>query len=108
MLPAGGPFLINAPQLQHLLQKISTVRAAVIGDFCLDAYYFLEPAAAEISVETGLPTRPVRSIRFTPGGAGTIVNNLVSIGVGAVSVFGIVGDDLFGREMARQFSQAGV
>ena len=39
-------------QLQKILDDISSVRIAVIGDFCLDAYWFIDEAMSEISVET--------------------------------------------------------
>ena len=39
-------------KLQKILNDISSVRIAVIGDFCLDAYWFIDEAMSEISVET--------------------------------------------------------
>ncbi len=99
---------MNQQVLQQLLSDIKRVRIAVVGDFCLDAYYFLNPAASEISIETGLPTQPVQSMRFDAGGAGTIVNNLVAIGVETIGLFGVVGNDMFGREMRRIFQESGV
>ncbi|MEW5816978.1 MAG: PfkB family carbohydrate kinase [Spirochaetota bacterium] len=88
-------------KLKALLAKIQTVRVAVVGDFCLDAYYFIDSSAAEVSVETGLPTRPVRQKRFSLGGAGNVVNNLAAMGVRNIQAFGITGDDLFGEEMRK-------
>ncbi len=87
--------------LTELLRAITRVRVGVIGDFCLDVYWEQDVSASEKSVETGLPTRPVREQRYELGGAGTIVNNLVAVQVGTVEVFGVIGDDPFGREMLR-------
>jgi len=36
------------------------LRLALVGDFALDAYWFLDPAKSAPSLETGLPTRPIR------------------------------------------------
>ncbi|HET6485732.1 MAG TPA: PfkB family carbohydrate kinase, partial [Spirochaetia bacterium] len=94
--------------LAQLLSDIGRVRMAVIGDFCLDAYWLLDASLAEMSIETGLETRAVRSQRYSLGGAGNVVSNLVALGVKAVSVFGVVGDDPFGREMLRILSAASV
>ena len=87
--------------MNAVLDAISRVRIGVIGDFCVDAYWTLDDSASEPSIETGLPTRPVRRQRYTPGGAGTIVNNLRALGVREVRVFGVRGDDPWGRELDR-------
>jgi bifunctional ADP-heptose synthase (sugar kinase/adenylyltransferase) len=42
--------------LQEVLEKIKSVKIAVIGDFCLDAYWFVDESKSEISIETGNPT----------------------------------------------------
>ena len=86
-------------ELQRLLNDIQTARVGVIGDFCVDAYWFIAQSASEISVETGLPTRPVQKQRYTLGGAGNVVMNLLDLGVGQVRVFGVVGSDPFGYQM---------
>ncbi len=89
------------PRLDELLNTLPNVRVGVLGDFCLDVYWTLDTSASETSVETGLPTRPVRDQRYELGGAGTIVKNLITMGVGTVEAFGVIGDDPFGREMKR-------
>ena len=94
--------------LEKLLSDIQGVRIGVVGDFCLDAYWVLDASLSEISIETGLATRPVRSQRYSLGGAGNVVNNLVAMGVTRVSAFGVVGADPFGREMLRILGSLGV
>ena len=86
-------------ELQQLLTKIQHARIGILGDFCLDVYLLLESAASEISVETGLATHPVRSQRFSLGGAGNVANNLRAMSVGHLSVFGVIGADPYGKEM---------
>ena len=54
-------------RLEELLQLIRSVRIGVIGDFCIDAYWMIDPSLSEISVETGLPTRAVRLQRYSAG-----------------------------------------
>jgi len=88
-------------QLDDLLSRISRARIGVIGDFCLDAYWTLDASLSEISIETGLATRPVRSQRCSLGGAGNVAANLAALGVTDVRAFAVVGDDPFGREMTR-------
>jgi len=55
------------------------LRIAVVGDFCLDRYLEIDPDRAETSIETGLPVHNVIRVRAQPGGAGTILNNLVAL-----------------------------
>jgi rfaE bifunctional protein kinase chain/domain len=99
---------MNENRLRELLDGIAKTSVAVIGDFCVDAYWTIDPELSEVSVETGLATRPVRSQAYSLGGAGNIVANLVALGVAEVRVVGVVGDDLFGREMLRMLNALGV
>ncbi len=92
---------MNSQELQTLLSDIARVRVGVVGDFCLDAYWTLDASLSEISVETGLATRPVRGQRYSLGGAGNVVANLAALGVKRICAFGVIGTDPFGREMLR-------
>lgn len=94
--------------LRALLKDISQARIAVIGDFCLDVYWFADMAASELSVETSLPTRPVASQRCSLGGAGNVVNNLVALGCRQVRAYGVLGNDPWGREMLHLLADLGV
>ena len=49
---------VKKEQLEKILQDISSVKIAVLGDFCLDAYWFIDESKSEISIETGQKTRP--------------------------------------------------
>jgi rfaE bifunctional protein kinase chain/domain len=95
-------------EIKNLFAKIRGAKIAVIGDFCVDAYYVLDENTGEISVETGLKTRSVKQMRFEPGGASNVAKNLKAIGVGSVSVFGQRGDDIYGRELERLFLNLGI
>ena len=99
--------MIRNDSLNSLLAAVPNVRVGVVGDFCLDVYWTLDDSASEQSVETGLPTRPVRQQRYSLGGAGTVVNNLRALGVGRVAVFGVTGADPFGRELRRLLEAGG-
>ncbi len=87
--------------LESALAALSHLRAAVLGDFCLDAYWQLDAGEPELSIETGLPVRRVRSQKYSLGGAGNVVANLAALGVLHVQAIGVVGTDLFGVELLR-------
>ncbi len=99
---------MDKQRLEKLLQDITATQVAVMGDFCIDAYWTLDQSGSEISLETGKPTQTVGVQRYGLGGAGNVVNNLVDLGVGQVYAVGVVGDDLFGREMIAMLQAVGV
>lgn len=47
---------------ESILEDIGQVRVTAFGDFCLDAYWLIDPDESETSVETGLPVRRVRRL----------------------------------------------
>jgi len=84
-----------------ITQSYPSLRVAVVGDFCLDRYLEIDPARSETSLETGLPVHNVVRVRAQPGGAGTVLNNLVALGVGTLLPVGLAGDDGEGYELRR-------
>ena len=45
--------MMKDKEINSLLKKINEVKIAVYGDFCLDAYWILDPRGSEISVLSG-------------------------------------------------------
>ena len=99
---------MNKEQLQKVLHDISSAKIAVLGDFCLDAYWFIDESKSEISIETGQMTRPVKQQRYSLGGAGNVTNNLTAMGVKDVRAFGVIGPDPFGAEMVKVMKENGI
>lgn len=93
--------------LEDCLSRLSEARVGVFGDFCLDAYWMVDSDEGEVSVETGLPVRRVRSQHYSLGGAGNVVANLADLGVGEIRTVGLIGDDLFGGLMLDLLSRSG-
>lgn len=88
-------------RFQEISAQYSDLRIAIVGDFCLDRYLEIDPARQEISIETGLPVHNVTNVRSQPGAAGTILNNLVALGVGEIYPVGFCGEDGEGYELRR-------
>jgi len=95
-------------KLKEILDCIRSVKIAVIGDFCLDAYWFIDDSISEISIETGQKTHPVSKQRYSLGGAGNVTANLAALGAGEVHAFGVIGDDLWGGEMKKIMAASGI
>jgi rfaE bifunctional protein kinase chain/domain len=92
---------MNADRFEAITQQYERLRVGVVGDFCLDRYLEIDSARAETSIETGLPVFNVMRTRAQPGGAGTVMNNLVALGVRTVFPVGFAGDDGEGYELRR-------
>ena len=73
---------------------------AVVGDYCLDKYLFIDARLEEPSVETGLPAHQIRRKGLFPGAAGTVAGNLAALGA-EVRAIGLCGDDGEGYELLR-------
>jgi bifunctional ADP-heptose synthase (sugar kinase/adenylyltransferase) len=88
-------------RFDELTSRYTGLRLAVVGDFCLDRYLEIDPTKAETSIETNLPVHNVVNVRAQPGAAGTVLNNLVALGVGTIFPVGFCGDDGEGFELRR-------
>lgn len=83
------------------------LRVLIAGDLCLDSWCYYEPSLAVPSAETGIPRLAIVRSEFTPGAAGTVANNLVSLGA-QVSILSLIGDDGHGFELLRALEQRNI
>ncbi|MBN2406436.1 MAG: D-glycero-beta-D-manno-heptose-7-phosphate kinase [Elusimicrobia bacterium] len=82
--------------IEKVLKDFETKKILVIGDLILDK--FMRGRVSRISPEAPVPIVDVTEEKYMPGGAGNVVNNLVSLGA-RVSVTGVVGADIFGEQI---------
>ncbi len=92
---------MNKSRFEEIVARYSKLRIGVLGDFCLDRYLEIDPALTETSIETGLSVHNVVRVRAQPGAAGTILNNLVALGIGRIVPIGFCGLDGEGYELLR-------
>jgi len=90
---------MNQTALESILAAIPRLCVGVLGDLFLDRYLDIDPALTEQSVETGLDAYQVTRVRSSPGAAGTVINNLVALGAGAIPVIAVIGNDGEGHEL---------
>ena len=88
--------MISEARLETILNQFQDQRILVVGDFYLDAYWYIDKTRSTLSLETPWHTNPVIEQRYSPGAAGTVTNNLKALGVGAVYTLGVIGEDGFG------------
>lgn len=93
--------MLTSERFFQIASRYPHLRVAIVGDFCLDRYLEIDPLLQETSIETGLPVHNVVRVRAQPGGAGTVLNNLATLGVGELYPVGLCGDDGEGFELRR-------
>src|SRR5262245_14358761 len=101
------PHLTSA-RLEHVLEQIPSLCIGVVGDLFLDRYLDIDATLTEPSIETGLDAYQVTQIRSLPGAAGTVINNLVALGVRRVIPVSVIGNDGEGYELRQALEKLGV
>lgn len=96
---------MNDAAILHELPRLS---ALIVGDICLDRWCRYDPSLALASAETGIPRIAITRTEVTAGAGGTVANNLAALGVGRVSVLGVIGDDGHGFELRQALARRGV
>jgi len=98
--------------MTQLTDKVRSILASrrppailVIGDLMVDHYIW--GAATRLSPEAPVPIVNVKRESTTLGGAGNVVQNLVSLGA-KVMVAGVIGADAFGRQLSEILENEGV
>lgn len=96
---------MNITDIEHLLSVLPKLKFLVIGDLILDRYVW--GAAERISPEAPIPVVKVDSEEARLGGAGNVVNNLVSLGC-QVQIASVVGADSASEELQQLLQEQGV
>lgn len=100
--------MLTDQSLNQILQRIPDLTVGVLGDLFLDRYLDIDGGLTELSVETGLDAYQVVRVRAQPGAAGTVINNLVALGVGRVHALSVIGDDGEGYELRQALDRLAV
>jgi rfaE bifunctional protein kinase chain/domain len=100
--------MLTDDRLEFILDRIPRLTIGVVGDLFLDRYLDIDAALTEPSIETGLDAYQVVQVRSYPGAAGTVINNLVALGVARVCAVSVIGDDGEGYELRQALAKLGV
>jgi rfaE bifunctional protein kinase chain/domain len=92
---------MNSSRFEEIAARYADLRIAVVGDYSCDRYLEIDPSREEVSIETGLPVYNVTKVRAQPGASGTVLNNLVALGIKEIWPIGFCGDDGEGFELQR-------
>lgn len=80
-----------------MFDLLDNVKIAVIGDFCIDVYWYADMTKSELSRETPHFPLPVQKEIMSPGAAGNVANNIAALKIGKLYALGVVGDDWRGK-----------
>jgi len=94
--------------MELFLEDCHNKSVAILGDICLDLYYFISDENIEISLETKLPTYPVKSSKFELGGAANVAVNCKRLGIENVDIYGLVGNDYYGTIIRDLFKKENI
>src|SRR6516225_1286624 len=100
--------MLTDESLHRILRGLPRLSIGVLGDLFLDRYLDLDATLTEPSLETGLDAYQVVRVRSSPGAAGTILNNLVALGVQRACPIAVIGEDGEGYELRRALDELGV
>ena len=91
--------------MKEIIEKFGEAGILVVGDIMLDQYIWGK--VRRISPEAPVPIVEVTREDFRLGGAGNVVNNIVSLG-GKARVAAVAGDDNRGRVLKEKLRSIGV
>jgi rfaE bifunctional protein kinase chain/domain len=94
--------MLSTSLIEQILDRLPSLSIGVVGDLFLDQYLFCDSALTEPSIETSLDAYQVVKIVNSPGAAGTVLNNLVALGVGKVNVLSFIGTDGRGYDLKQE------
>lgn len=97
--------MLTSQLIDDILGKAPDLTVGVLGDLFLDRYLDIDGSLTEPSLETGLDAYQVVRVRSCPGAAGTVLNNLVALGVGRVVPIAVIGDDGEGHELRQALAE---
>ena len=95
-------------RLTELLEGVGKVRAALIGDVCLDVYWSADLTRSVLSRETPHFPLPVTQERMSPGAGGNAAANMSALTARPATVAGVIGDDWRGACLKRELTRAGI
>ena len=99
---------ITRERLEEILMGVGGVRAALLGDICLDAYWKADMTLSELSRETPHFPLPIVEERYSPGAGGNAAVNLAALTPACAMAIGVVGQDWRAGVLMKELTDRGV
>ena len=85
--------MLTGQRVRELADAIRKVKICVVGDICLDLYWYADMRRSRLSRETPHFPLPVVQERSSPGGGGNVVANVQALGVARLLPVSLIGED---------------
>ncbi|QNK54438.1 bifunctional heptose 7-phosphate kinase/heptose 1-phosphate adenyltransferase [Paenibacillus sp. PAMC21692] len=99
---------MSKERVEEVVERIGNLRAAVIGDGCLDVYWDADMSLSTLSRETPHYSLPIIGERVSPGAGGNVAMNLRALGCREVSFCTATADDWRGNLLHRCLEDNGI
>ena len=99
---------LSKQEVEDVLEKISNVKIAILGDICLDVHWRADMTLSEISRETPHFSLPIIEEWMTPGGGGNTAANIAALQPEKVYVIGTIGDDWRGEVLLKELEKCSI
>lgn len=99
--------IMNIDSINETLSSFKNIKAGVIGDACLDVYWFADMKKSELSRETPHFPLPIVKEEMSPGGASNVAANMAMLGAD-VYMMTVIGNDWRGRELIKQLESRNI
>lgn len=93
--------VLTRDQVLDISEKIKDVKVCLIGDVCLDIYWWADMKLSRLSRETPHHPLPVVKEVYSPGGGGNVVNNIHTLGVKKLISVSAIGSDWRGFQLTK-------
>lgn len=100
--------MLSKTALLALEEQLKTKTVGILGDFCVDIYWYADMTLSELSRETPHFPLPVTAERVSPGAGGNVAANLAALRPGAVKALALIGDDWRGTLLKERLLACGI
>lgn len=93
--------------LEQIFERISGVNALLVGDICVDAYWYADMLRSTLSRETPHFNLPVTRERYVLGAGGNVLNNMAALRPKEVCPLTVIGADWRSELALKLIAQTG-
>ena len=99
---------LTRAELEEILEKIRRIKLCVIGDLCLDMYWYTDMTHSRFSRESLRPANSVAEEVCSPGAAGNVICNAISLGAKDSVLISATARDWRGALLREQLAERGI
>lgn len=100
--------MLTENRIREIEKSLSTRTIGIIGDFCLDIYWYADMTRSELSRETPHFPLPVVDEKIYLGAGGNVASNVAALNPGKLCAMSLYGADWRGNLMKDILDSAGI